>query len=217
MEIPNRIEQTYRSLIQSGKDPKKLFVGNPNLHGIHFPGEILSKCYLDYFSHQDFAPHPKGLLEARKAIAQYYRESDISVDPGNILLTSGTSESFFYLFSLLAQPGENILAPLPAYPLFDHIAQISRVELRHYCLQEEKAWALDLESLERATDDKTRAILLVSPNNPTGAVTSPEEIHQVLNWCRKKGLALICDEVFRAKSSKGVANLRRLAKDNRQI
>jgi aspartate/methionine/tyrosine aminotransferase len=89
------------------------------------------------------------LPEARAAIAAYYGEQGTRVDPENLLLTAGTSESFFYLFNLLCGYGDNVLAPNPAYPLFDHIASMAGVELRHYALREDQGWALDLEDLKK--------------------------------------------------------------------
>ncbi|MBI2981004.1 MAG: pyridoxal phosphate-dependent aminotransferase, partial [Deltaproteobacteria bacterium] len=96
----------------------------------------------------------------------------------------------------LARPGENILAPNPSYPLFDPIAQMTGITLRHYPLVEENGWRVDLEQLKQATDAKTRAIILVSPHNPTGWVASREELEGMLDWCRERELPLIVDEVF---------------------
>jgi aspartate/methionine/tyrosine aminotransferase len=192
----NPIERTYRRLVATGKNPLKLFSGNPNEHGIRFPEAPLLQCYERYFKNQDYRPHPKGLKAARQAVAAYYETQGAAVDPENILLTSGTSEALFYLFSLLTTPGENILAPSPAYPLFEHIAQLTHTRLRSYPLQEAQAWDVDLAALQELADAETRALLLVSPNNPTGAVTGAEQIREITAWCNQKGIALICDEVF---------------------
>lgn len=192
----NPIEQTYRRLTAAGKRILRLYAGNPNDQGFHFPGAILEKAYRNYFQRQDYRPHPKGLPQARQAIANYYAGQGAALDPEHLILTSGTSESFFYLFSLLAGPGDNLLAPVPAYPLFDSIAALARVELRHYALCEDRGWAIDFEDLDRKADARTRAVLLVSPNNPTGAVASPEEIAKLAAWADAKDLPLVCDEVF---------------------
>ena len=196
MHAINRIEQTYRDLIASGRKITKLYQANPNEEGFHFPFEILESAYRRYFERQDYHPHPKGLRAARVAIQDFYLSAGIELDPEYILITSGSSESFSYLFSLLAEPGDNLLTPNPSYPLFDHIAQMARVELRQYPLLEERNWEIDLQELRRLTDSRTKAIVLVSPSNPTGAVTSSEQIGEVVDWANKKGLALICDEVF---------------------
>lgn len=195
MEI-NAIERTYRELTAQGRPILKLFSGNPNDEGFVFPGGILEEAYARYFRDQDYHPHSKGLPEARAAIAVYYAERGALVDPENILLTAGTSESFFYLFQLLAKPGDNVLAPNPAYPLFDYIAQLAGVQLKHYALREENRWAMDFDDIRRQTDDRTRAIVLISPNNPTGHVASEAEIAELVAWANQKKIPLICDEVF---------------------
>jgi aspartate/methionine/tyrosine aminotransferase len=194
--VLNRIEQTYRELTAQGEKILKLFSGNSNQQGFLFPPKILEKNYQRYFSRQPYHPHPKGLKVAREAVAEYYTSQGCSIDPENILLTSGTSESFFYLFSLLTQPGDNIFTPVPSYPLFDHIAQFAHVDLRHYPLVERKNWGVDLEKLRGLVDGKTKAIILVSPHNPTGSVISKPEIKSIVEFANERGLGVISDEVF---------------------
>ncbi len=192
----NPIEKTYRKLCAEGRPILKLFSGNPSEEGFLFPPEILQKSYLAYFQNQIYRPHPKGLLTAREAISAYYAKQNAVIDPEHLILTSGTSESFFYLFSLLAQKGDNILTPNPAYPLFDYIAELAGIELRHYPLLEKEKWAVDLEVLKNKTDSRTKAIVLVSPNNPTGSVISENQIQEITAWANQKNIPLICDEVF---------------------
>lgn len=192
----NKIEKTYRQLRDEGRPPLKLFSGNPNDEGFQFPPKILQTVYQNYLESQDYHPHSKGLLEARQAIQNYYASHNVMVDSENILLTSGTSESFFYLFSLLCQPGDHVLTPNPSYPLFEHIAKLARIELKNYRLDEDKNWSVDIEDLQRQTDDRTKAIVLISPHNPTGSVLSVEEISKIIFWANKKDIPLICDEVF---------------------
>ncbi|MBI2981991.1 MAG: pyridoxal phosphate-dependent aminotransferase, partial [Deltaproteobacteria bacterium] len=107
----NLVEKTRRRLIGEGKEIVKLFSGNPNEQGIHFPSAPLITSYREYFKRQDYRPDPRGLRAAREAIKTYYQKNGASPRVENILLTSGTSESFFYLFSLLARRGDNILTP----------------------------------------------------------------------------------------------------------
>lgn len=192
----NIIEQTYRDLQAAGRPVLRLFSGNPNDEGFAFPSDVLAESYAAYFREQDYRPHSKGLPEARKAIAAYYEENGAFVEPDHLLLTAGTSESFFYLFHLLAKPGDNVLAPNPAYPLFDYIADMAGIELRHYPLREEKNWSMDLEKIREAADDRTRAVVLISPNNPTGHVASEGEIRELVDWANAKKIPIICDEVF---------------------
>ncbi len=195
MEI-NRIEQTFRRLKACGREPNRLFSGNPTESGILFPSDLLESAYLRALKERHYQPDPKGSPAAREAIADYYRKEGAEVLPQNIILTSGTSESFFYLFSLLARPGENILTPSPSYPLFDPIGRLTHTEMRHYPLVEEKDWSIDLGQIDKLCDTRTRAILLISPNNPTGAVHSAEEIGQVVEFANRKRIAIIADEVF---------------------
>lgn len=192
----NRIEKAYRNLTANGAKIVRLFSGNPNECGFHFPPQILTRAYADYFSRPDYHPHPKGLKSAREAVAGYYEGQRCSVDPENIILTSGTSESCFYLFALLANPGDEILVPVPSYPLFDHIAQLTHANLVRYGLDERNGWAIDVEDLKRKTGAKTRAIVIISPHNPTGMVISAGQLCEIADWANQQGIALVCDEVF---------------------
>lgn len=192
----NPVERAYRELLRQGKPVIRLFSGNPNEHGIAFPGEVLAEVYARYFAQPTYRPDPKGDPAARQAIRDYYASQGAAVSAENIILTSGTSESFFYVFSLLASPGDNILTPNPSYPLFDYIAALARVKLRHYPLREDQGWAVDLAELARRIDERTRAIVVISPNNPTGSVVSAEQIGDIVALANRHGLAIISDEVY---------------------
>jgi aspartate/methionine/tyrosine aminotransferase len=192
----NPVERAYRALLREGRPVVKLFSGNPNEHGIHFPGDILNEEYARYYANQSYRPDPKGDPTARAAIRDYYAAQGSSVSAENVILTSGTSESFFYLFSLLASPGDNILAPNPSYPLFDYIAGLARVELRYYPLRENRGWEVDMMSLAEQIDVRTCAIVLISPNNPTGSVISAEQMGAIVELANRHDLAIISDEVY---------------------
>lgn len=196
MEPINRIEETYQRLTSQGREVLRLFSGNPTEQGIRFPGEILKEVYGRHFDSGTYSPHPKGLPEARQSVARYYEREGVRIDPGDVILTAGTSESFLYLFSLLTRPGDNLLTPNPSYPLFDPIARMVGVDLKPYHLREEKNWALDFDDLERQPDSKTKAVILVSPHNPTGWVASAGEVQELVVWTNRKEIPLICDEVF---------------------
>lgn len=192
----NPIERTYRRLTSEGRAPLKLFQGNPTLHGIHFPQEILQEAYAKALTHARYEPDPKGRREAREAVARYYAEQGWEISPRNIQITCGTSESFFYLFGLLARPGDHFLAPVPTYPLFEHLAHAARVGLRYYRLEETRNWAIHLDQLKSLADERTRGVILISPHNPTGAVAAEAQLEPLVTWCNEKNLPLICDEVF---------------------
>lgn len=192
----NPIEQQYRELVAAGRSITKLFAANPNEEELIFPAEILIDAYTDYFRHHTYHPDPKGLRSAREAISRFYAGRDAVVNPEQILITAGTSESFFYLFSLLAEPGDNILTPTPSYPLFEEIARVAHVTLRPYPLVEDRQWAIDCEAVRRAIDARTRAIVIVSPHNPTGMVADTDTLRELTAIANAAQIPLICDEVF---------------------
>lgn len=189
-----------RAQIESrGEQILDLVSGNPNQHGIFFPQEPL-EAGLIRGARQARCYHPDSLGQrpAREAISSYYRDQGLAIPPENILLTPGTSISYWYCFKLLADEGEEILCPRPSYPLFDYIAEMSGVRMVSYPMEEARAWAIDLDRLEASISTGTRAIILISPHNPTGHVASRDEVHGVAEIARRHGLAIISDEVFSA-------------------
>ncbi len=145
-----------------------------------------------------YEPHPRGLAAAREAISRYYREHQVIVDPGSLVLASGTSEAYGYLFKLLASPGAEILVPVPGYPLLEVLTALDGVRLVPYrhLYDEARGWELDTERLENTVSSRTKAIVAVSPNNPTGAFLKKRELAAVAELCRRFDLAFIVDEVF---------------------
>ncbi len=141
-------------------------------------------------------PYPRGPLAARKAIADYYLPFQAKVTQEQILVTCSTSESYAHLFRLLGDPGDAFLVPRPSYPLFDFLAGAEGVELLPYPLNRDGQWHIDLAALEAAITPRTRAILLVNPNNPTGSYVKTGERDRLRELCRRHDLALIVDEVF---------------------
>ncbi len=140
---------------------------------------------------------PLGALEAREAVAAtYYGTRGYDVDAHNILLTASTSEAYGYLFRLLCNPGDEVLVPEPSYPLFDLLAQIQDVTLVRYPLRLHDDWRVDWPALRERLSPRTRAILIVHPNNPTGHTVQPDERIAFEAVAREAGLALIVDEVF---------------------
>ena len=159
-----------------------------------------------------YEPEPRGSRIAREAIARYYeeREGRDRNSPGTLtadrlILTASTSESYAHLFRLLCDPGDEVLVPSPSYPLFEPLARLEGVEIHEYALRHAgpddayavtTSWSVDLESLENAAGPRTRAILLVQPNNPTGSCVSSHELSSVEAFAEHRGLALVSDEVF---------------------
>ena len=143
-----------------------------------------------------YRPDARGLLSAREAIAGYYTGHQAAVSPEQIILTASTSEAYSHLFRLLCDAGDEILIAQPSYPLFQYLADLSDVTLRPYPLFYDYGWWIDIAELERSINAKTRAIIIVHPNNPTGHLTSAAEKTLLFKLCRQHGLSLIVDEVF---------------------
>ncbi len=183
IELARRTAPSYIDLTSS----------NPTEHGLLFPLEILQDAAADYWETRRYTPDSRGQAAARDAICQYYaaRAEPLAPTRDDIFVTASTSEAYSLLFALLAEPGDNVLAPAVSYPLFDYLAAIHNVELRPYALDETRRWRIDPASLRLQTDDRTRAVLVISPHNPTGMV-----VQRALPSLTSLGLPVICDEVF---------------------
>ena len=166
---------------------------NPTRAGLSYPSSMLAALADEQALRYD--PHPFGLASAREAVARDCLRRSATVDPGDVILTASTSESYSWLFKLLCESGETVLAPAPSYPLFEHLARLEGVGLATYRLDYHGRWEADAESI-RAAPASTRVLILVSPNNPTGSYVSARELEDVLAVCRSRGWTLIVDEVF---------------------
>lgn len=194
----NPLAQAQARLRATGGPLFDLISGNPTQHGLQFPSEILQAAlHVAQTAADPYRPDPKGQMVARQAISDYYADRGLNLTPDRIVLTPGTSQSYWYLFQLLADPGQEILAPQPSYPLFDYIAALCRVTLRPYpLLRTGSGWALDLAALAAAVTSRTRAIILISPHNPTGHVATPDEVEALTTLATARRLPIIADEVF---------------------
>ena len=143
-----------------------------------------------------YNPDPRGLPAARAAVIRYYAAHNAPIHDTDILLTTSTSEAYSFLFRLLCNPGDELLTAQPSYPLFDLLATLEDVRLRSYPLHYDHGWSIDIAALEAAITPRTRAVLLVHPNNPTGHFTSPADRAALYALCARHNLALIVDEVF---------------------
>jgi aspartate/methionine/tyrosine aminotransferase len=192
---PNRFTEALQEVRASGKEILDLTVSNPTRAGIEYDGPAILDSFRDPKS-LDYDPQPKGLRVAREAVTAYYRERNEQVNPEKLVLTTSTSEGYSYIFRLLANPGDEVLVPKPSYPLFDFLAELQDVKLVGYYLLYDHGWQIDCSSLESAVSEKTRAVVVVHPNNPTGSYVSTGERERLSKLCRERGLALIADEVF---------------------
>jgi alanine-synthesizing transaminase len=189
----NRISQALDRLRQAGVPIVDLTESNPTRVGLPYPESILRP--LGDASALRYDPRPFGLSRAREAVARDCGRRGVSVHPDDVILTASTSESYSWLFKLLCDAGETVIAPVPSYPLFDHLTRLEAVQSAPYRLEYHGRWVIDVDSV-RAAPPSTRAIILVSPNNPTGSFVSPREFDAILTVCRDRSWALIVDEVF---------------------
>ena len=143
-----------------------------------------------------YDPDPRGLPSAREAVTGYYRERGLTARADDILLTTGTSESYAHLFRLLADPGDTFLVPAPSYPLFEPLAVLEGVALRSYRLAWDGRWHLDLGSVEAGLAGGARGLVLVQPNHPTGSCLEPDELAALERLCERHQATLVSDEVF---------------------
>lgn len=143
-----------------------------------------------------YEPASLGHPDARAAVARYYEERGLAVDPARVVLSASTSEAYGWILKLLAERGDEILVPEPSYPLFEFLACLEDVKLTPYPLVREEGWRIDLGALERAVGPRTRAVVLVHPNNPTGSFARREEAEALEAIAAARGLSLVVDEVF---------------------
>jgi alanine-synthesizing transaminase len=194
---PNAFTRALEELRASEQEIFDLTVSNPTEAGIR-PDTQPVLTALANPDAMDYDPQPRGLLSARHAVCQYYRESHgvPDLDPQSIVLTTSTSEAYSYVFRLLCNPGDEILVPKPSYPLFEFLADLSDVKLVPYPLIYDHGWQIDFDSLEKAATSRTRGVIVVHPNNPTGSYATGSEVSALNGFCNKHGAALIIDEVF---------------------
>jgi aspartate/methionine/tyrosine aminotransferase len=192
----NRFTETQHQLEKSGRAVLDLTVSNPTRVGVQHDERIFQSLLNP--KALDYDPQPKGMLSAREAVVNYYRDQykGSDFDPESLILTTSTSEGYSYVFRLLCNPQEEILVPKPSYPLFEFLADLQDVKLVPYPLLYDHGWQIDFPSLNNAVTSKTRAVVLVHPNNPTGSYVSQSEQNALNKFCNEHGLALIVDEVF---------------------
>jgi aspartate/methionine/tyrosine aminotransferase len=201
---PNALTRAIGEARASGQHILDLTVSNPTEAGVRPDAEtVLAALANPEAMHYD--PQPRGLLAACQAVCRYYREShEVDLDPERLILTTSTSEAYSYVFRLLCNPGDEILVPKPSYPLFEFLADLADVKLVPYPLLYDHGWQIDLDALYKAATVRSRAVILVHPNNPTGSYVSAAENAALNSFCRDRGLALIVDEVFLDYSHDGV-------------
>jgi aspartate/methionine/tyrosine aminotransferase len=190
----NRLSSAADALRGEGVPIIDMTESNPTRAGFAYPPDLLAP--LADPRGLVYEPHPAGLAAARRAVAAEYGRRGQAVAADRVVLTAGTSDGYGLLFKLLADAGDEVLVPRPSYPLFEHLTRFDAVVARPYDIEYHGAWAIDFDSVQRALTPRTRAVLLVSPNNPTGTFVKQAELDRLAALCSPNGVALIADEVF---------------------
>ena len=183
------------ALRAKGRPLLDLTESNPTRCGLTWPRDVLAAA----LGHPDlpgYEPTPNGLRTARGAVTAYLAAHGARMDPAHVLLTASTSEAYSLLLKLLCDPGDEVLAPAPSYPLLEVLCDLEGVHLVRTPARYDGTWQVDWAALADAATERTRAVVVVSPANPTGALLSQGELDLVEGLCAERGLALIGDEVF---------------------
>ncbi|HZD96064.1 MAG TPA: pyridoxal phosphate-dependent aminotransferase [Candidatus Sulfotelmatobacter sp.] len=192
---PNRLAEALASHKSSGRKLLDLTASNPTECGFRYNAASIIRALCNPASLQ-YHPDARGLKTAREAVTDYYSAHSIQVATEDLFLTVSTSEAYSYVFRLLCDPGDELLIPTPSYPLLDFLADVNDVKLTRYALFYDYGWHIDLHALKQAVTSRTRGIIVVHPNNPTGHFTKPDEIAALNAICSANNMAIIADEVF---------------------
>lgn len=194
---PNRLSRLYDAKSAKGEKILDLTSSNPTKSGFIYDEKILTKNFSDNGA-LIYNPDPRGLMSARETVRDYYKEIGKQINTEDIFITPGTSEAYSYLFKLLLNPEDEILIPQPCYPLFEYLAMLDSGNVNYYPLSYEhkNGWRTEFEILRNRITDRTKAIVVVNPNNPTGSYIKSVEYIEFLKICREYKIALIADEVF---------------------
>ena len=192
---PNRLAEALARHRSSGRRLLDLTASNPTECGFRYDAAAIIRALCHPASLQ-YHPDPRGLVAARQAVAAYYAAGGTQIAVEDLLLTVSTSEAYSHVFRLLCNPGDEFLIPAPSYPLFDFLADLNDVKLTRYSLFYDHGWHMDLHALERTVTPRTRGIIVVHPNNPTGHYTPRDEIAALNAICAANQMAIVADEVF---------------------
>jgi len=192
----NRLTEALEKARAGGTRILDLTASNPTRIELHYDAQTILGA-LTSPSALDYDPQAKGLPSARQAVARYYSaEHAADLDAEKIILTASTSEGYSYVFRLLCNAGDELLVPKPSYPLFEFLADLQDVKLVPYPLIYDHGWQIDFHSMQLALTPRTRGVVVVHPNNPTGSYVRENEFEQLNAFCRAHNLAVIADEVF---------------------
>jgi len=193
----NRLSEALEEVTSSGARVLDLTISNPTRAGLHYDDSRILQSLASPRS-MEYDPQPKGLPAARAAVADYYQTGHgiHRLDPERLILTTSTSEGYSFVFRLLCNPGDELLVPKPSYPLFEFLADLQDVKLVPYPLIYDHGWQMDFPSLQKAVTGRTRGVVVVHPNNPTGSFVNQQERESLNRFCCEHEIAVIADEVF---------------------
>jgi alanine-synthesizing transaminase len=192
----NRLTEALEEVRSSGARILDLTLSNPTRAGLHYDAPQILQSLASPYS-MDYDPQPKGLPSARAAVAAYHRtQRGTILDPEHLILTTSTSEGYSFVMRLLCNPGDELLVPKPSYPLFEFLADLQDVTLVPYPLIYDHGWQMDFPSLQKVVTKRTRGVVVVHPNNPTGSYVHSHEQESLNRFCHEHELAIIADEVF---------------------
>jgi alanine-synthesizing transaminase len=191
----NRLSEVLAQHRAVGKPLLDLTASNPTNCGFDYDGQAILRALCNSAA-LAYEPDPSGLISARRAVVRYYAARGSEVHVEDVILTTSTSEAYSFIFRMLCNPGDEILVPEPSYPLFDFLADIQDVKLARYPLVYDYGWQVDFQALEQAITNRTRGVIVVHPNNPTGHFFKSGEAAQLNAICSERELAVISDEVF---------------------
>lgn len=191
----NRLSAALAAHRAAGKPLIDMTASNPTECGFQYDEEAILNALRNPEA-LNYEPNPRGLEVARSAVAKYYAEHGAAISSEDIFLTTSTSEAYSYVFRTICDPEDELLIPEPSYPLFEFLADIQDVRLARYPLVYDYGWQIDFRTLENAITPRTRGVIVVHPNNPTGHFCKPGEMRKLNEICAKREIALIADEVF---------------------
>jgi aspartate/methionine/tyrosine aminotransferase len=191
----NRLSEALSRHRRSSKPLIDLTASNPTVCGFAYDRDALLAA-LPCLDALVYEPNPKGLAVARQAVASYYAARGVRASAEDIIVTTSTSEAYSFVFRALCNPGDELLAPEPSYPLFGFLADIQDVTIKRYALLYDDGWQIDFHSLKQAITSRTRGVIVVNPNNPTGQFVKNEELKELNEICTGREMAVIADEVF---------------------
>ncbi|MFT7538396.1 MAG: alanine-synthesizing transaminase [Lysobacterales bacterium] len=190
----NDISQVISGFRKDNINYLDLSVSNPTQCGFSYPQGFLAD--FDNENNLTYSAQSFGLKYARMAVVEYYHAKGVIIDVNQVILTSSTSEAYSYLFRLLLNSYDTVLFPKPSYPLFEYLVDVNDLIMAQYELVYNNQWFVDKDSLETTVNDKTKALVVVNPNNPTGSFMQSDDISLINRVAQDSNLSIISDEVF---------------------